>query len=124
MPAKKKTIETSVDSGSAPAAPKRRTAVRSKQSEPLTETVAAESPAAAKTRKKAAPKTAAATHKAVTRKAPVRKQAVQTAAFDVEAYRAEIEREAYFLWLNRGGFHGQANEDWLRAVETVKARKA
>lgn len=124
MPVKKKAVETLAASGTAPEAPKRRATVRSKQPKPVTEPLGAENSTLAKPRKKAAPKTAAATHKTTPRKAPVSKKAPKSANFDVEAHRAEIEREAYFLWLNRGGLHGQANEDWLRAVEIVKARKA
>lgn len=80
-----------------------------------TETAASEVKPAAKTR------SAAATHKT-----PVRRTANKAApavGIDVEAHRAEIEREAYFNWVNRGGAHGQDTTDWLRAVETVRARK-
>lgn len=82
----------------------------------------------AEVKAKAAP-TAAATHKAPARKSAAPKAAVKAAiasqpAFDESAYRAEIEHEAYLLWESRGHEHGQAHEDWVRAVEIVRARNA
>ncbi len=63
--------------------------------------------------------TAAATHKA-----PATRATKKAAApvFDIELHRAEIEREAYLLWVNRGHTHGREHEDWLSAIEIVKAR--
>jgi hypothetical protein len=122
MPAKKKLTETPLATPAA--APKRKTATRTKK----VEVPAAAAPAPevkAKTTKTAtaAPKTPAATHKSTPRKSAPRAKASPVAAFDIELHRAEIEQEAYFLWINRGGVHGHATEDWLRAVEIVKARR-
>jgi hypothetical protein len=123
MPAKK---TVSAPDAAAPA-PKRKAAPRVKKTEAAeaaVPTAAAEALAPAKRTRKTPPKpAAAATHKAPARKPAVRKPA-PAGAFDIEAHRAEIEREAYFLWLNRGGAHGYAHEDWLRAIEIVKARTA
>jgi|GEM_PF-5095961 len=71
---------------------------------------------------KASPKapTAAATHKAPARRPSAKKPAAPV--FEVEIHRAEIDREAYLLWAGRGHEHGQAREDWLAAIEIVKAR--
>jgi len=67
--------------------------------------------------------TAAATHKAPARKSAVPKsEIVRQPAFDESAHRAEIEQAAYLLWESRGYTHGQAHEDWISAVETVRAR--
>ena len=81
----------------------------------------------AEVKAKAAP-TAAATHKAPARKsapkAEVKALAALQPTFDESAFRAEIEREAYLLWEARGHEHGQAHEDWNRAVEIVRARNA
>jgi hypothetical protein len=124
MPAKKKVTEAPV---AAPAAaPKRKTATRTKKVEvPAAAAPAPEVKAKAKTTKTAtaAPKTPAATHKSTPRKAAPRAKAAAAQGFDIELHRAEIEQEAYFLWINRGGVHGHATEDWLRAVEIVKARR-
>ncbi|MCL4843422.1 MAG: DUF2934 domain-containing protein [Bryobacteraceae bacterium] len=124
MPAKKKAIEAPV---AAPAAaPKRRTAARSEKVEVAAAAVPApEVKAKSKTatKSKSAPKTPAATHKATPRKSAPRAKAATAPAFDVDQHRAEIEQEAYFLWINRGGAHGHATEDWLRAVEIVQARR-
>lgn len=38
-------------------------------------------------------------------------------AFSPARYLEDIERRAYFMWLNRGGSHGNALEDWVRAEE-------
>lgn len=42
--------------------------------------------------------------------------------FDPALHHEEIAREAYLLWLNRGGTHGRDQEDWHKAVEIVRAR--
>jgi hypothetical protein len=78
-------------------------------------------PAAAKVEKpkKPAAATAAATHKAPAKRA----EKLVDAKFDVNAHRGEIEYEAYLLWASRGHEHGQAHEDWLKAIEIVKSRK-
>ncbi len=73
--------------------------------------------------------TAAATHKAPARKPAAPKAAAKPAAtpkpaFDENDHRAEIQHEAYLLWESRGHAHGEAHEDWLRAVEVVRARHA
>lgn len=93
---------------------------------------AATKPAAKRSVKKAAaPKAAAAkqpaakgANAAATHKAPATRTAQKPAAptFDIELHRAEIEHEAYLLWINRGHAHGQEHEDWLSAIEIVKAR--
>ncbi|MBE0656292.1 MAG: DUF2934 domain-containing protein [Bryobacteraceae bacterium] len=64
--------------------------------------------------------TAAATHKATARRTATK--TVVAPAFDVDVHREEVEREAYLIWAGRGHEHGQAHEDWLRAIELVKAR--
>lgn len=87
-----------------------------------------------------AAKSSAATHKPATRKpvaakaaaaaaaapdfAPVAAPAAPVArpAFEPSAYHQEIAAEAYFQWLNRGGGDGNEREDWLRAIEIVRAR--
>lgn len=43
-------------------------------------------------------------------------------AFDPALHHEEIAREAYLLWLSRGMAHGQDQDDWHAAVETVRAR--
>lgn len=127
MPAKKKLTETAAETP-APA-PRRRATPRPKLTEPAVE-APAPAPAKpapkapAKPRKAAAPKTPAATHKAPARKVAPRKSSPAAPAFDLDRHRAEIEREAYFLWLNRGGVHGSDAQDWLDAVALVKARYA
>lgn len=108
-----------------------------KKTSPETEAVVKAAPATVETKKPAKAKSpAAATHKTPARKAPVRKSAVKavaaetqaetpvvaTVAFDAAAHHEEISREAYFLFLNRGAHHGYEHEDWLRAIEIVKAR--
>ncbi|QOY88648.1 DUF2934 domain-containing protein [Paludibaculum fermentans] len=94
------------------------------------------------TKTTAAAKSSAATHKPATRKPVAAKAAVAAAsaaapvaaavatqaapvakaAFDPRAYQQEIATEAYFQWVNRGGGDGGEREDWLRAVEIVRAR--
>jgi hypothetical protein len=65
--------------------------------------------------------TAAATHEAPAKRAATKKAAAP--GFDVELNRAEIEREAYLIWAGRGHEHGQSQQDWLAAIELVKARQ-
>ncbi|WP_321470956.1 DUF2934 domain-containing protein [uncultured Paludibaculum sp.] len=83
-------------------------------------------------------KSSAATHKATARKPAVRKTVAAAAtaspapvsspaaeakpAFDAAACQHEIATEAYYQWMNRGGGEGREQEDWLRAVEVVRAR--
>jgi Protein of unknown function (DUF2934) len=114
MPTKKSTATTTeaVKPAGKPAPAKKTTAPKS----------------APEVKAKATP-TAAATHKAPARKSAAPKAAVKPAAtpkpaFDENAYRAEIEHEAYLLWESRGHAHGEAHQDWLRAVEVVRARYA
>jgi hypothetical protein len=92
-----------------------------------TDGAAAKEPA--KTKRTASPKaaakpktekTAAATHKSPARKSPAKP--APAPEFTIELHRAEIEREAYFLFANRGYTHGDAHGDWLRAIEIVRAR--
>ncbi len=42
--------------------------------------------------------------------------------FDPALHHEEIAREAYLLWLSRGGAHGRDEEDWHKAVDIVQAR--
>lgn len=98
-----------------------------KKTSPETEAVVKAAPATAE-KKKTTTKSAKATSPAATHKTPARKPAARkaapaaTPAFDAAAHHDEIAREAYFLFLNRGAQHGHEHEDWLRAVEIVKAR--
>lgn len=118
MPSKKKTASESETA----ATPKPRARNTTSATKPLANAAEAAAPTAEK--KKAAPKprSAAATHKAPAKKS-VKKEAAPEAAFNAEEHSEEIAREAYFMWMNRGGGHGDAHEDWLRAVEIVKSRK-
>ena len=122
MPAKKKVTETP---GCARGSPKRKTATRTAKVEVRRPLPGAGSEGESEDRhkSKSAPKTPAATHKSTPRKSAPRAKAATAQGFDIELHRAEIEQEAYFLWINRGGVHGHATEDWLRAVEIVKARR-
>lgn len=106
-----------------------------KKTSPETEAVVNAVPAAVEKKKTTAKaKSAAATHKTAARKTVARKPAAKAAAaaaqaenspaqaFDAAAHHEEIAREAYFLYLDRGAHHGHEHEDWLRAIEIVKAR--
>ncbi|MBI5280090.1 MAG: DUF2934 domain-containing protein [Candidatus Solibacter usitatus] len=80
-----------------------------------------------KSRAAARTKSTAATHKAPARKPAARRSRPEApgkeiSAFDETLHQAEIAQEAYLLWLNRGASHGQAHQDWLRAIEIVRAR--
>lgn len=99
-----------------------------KKTTPETEAAVKTAPAP---KKKTVRTAAAATHKSPARKSAVKPAAkaaaasavpAETVAFDVAAHRAEIEQEAYFLFVNRGWQHGHEHADWLRAIEIVKAR--
>lgn len=114
MPTKKR-VETESTTAAAEAKPAKRATKKS-----------ASEPKAATARKPAAkpatpPVTPAATHKAPAKRTVTKKAAAP--AFDVDSHRQEIEREAYLIWVGRGHEHGQAHEDWLRAIEIVKARR-
>ena len=107
---------------------KKKTATTTETAKPAVKATPVKKTTAPEVKAKAAP-TAAATHKAPARKSAAPKAAVKAAAvrkpsFDENAFRSEIEREAYLIWESRGHAHGQAHEDWLRAVEVVRARKA
>lgn len=116
-------------------------------SDPLTargEEMAAVAPKLTRTRKAAAPegtvaseqktatpKSSAATHKAPARKAlaavagvdsPVEAVVVETTTFDISLHHAEISTEAYYHWLRRGCPQGSEHDDWLAAIEVVRAR--
>jgi len=113
-----------------------------KTSKPEIETVKSAEPAVTAKKKTTSNKTTtpAATHKApATKQSATRKSAVKAealpapavevvtatvATFDAAQHHEEISREAYFLYLGRGAGHGQEHEDWLKAVETVRARYA
>jgi hypothetical protein len=119
MPIKKKSVEMPVAAES-PAPRPRKASTRTKKAE--SPSLGAEAAPELKARRKPAAGVPAATHKVPVRKAVARKSPSKPAPFDVEAHRAEIEREAYFLWLGRGCSHGSAGEDWVKAVEIVMAR--
>ncbi|MBI5083948.1 MAG: DUF2934 domain-containing protein [Acidobacteria bacterium] len=98
----------------------------------VTETTATKpaegSAAPAKRRNSSSTKSTAATHKAPARKTAARRsvptaQEPPSPVFDETLHKAEIAHEAYMLWLKRGASHGQAHQDWLRAVEIVRARR-
>lgn len=108
-----------------------------KKTSPETEPVVKAAPTTVEKKKTTKAKSPAATHKSPARKAAPRKSEVRTAAvvemqvekvaaadtaFDAAAHHDEIAREAYYLFLNRGAHHGSGREDWLRAIEIVKAR--
>lgn len=38
--------------------------------------------------------------------------------------QTEVAREAYLLYLERGGEHGHDIEDWLRAEQILRARRS
>ena len=58
--------------------------------------------------------------------APVELVPNQPASDETRANRAptheEIARRAYELWAKRGGVGGNAQEDWLRAEQELRAR--
>jgi hypothetical protein len=58
------------------------------------------------------------------KKPPVRRAKARKsiAEFDATHRHAEIAREAYLLWLDRGCAHGGDFEDWTRAIEIVRQR--
>lgn len=103
-----------------------------KKVEIATATAAEPKPAAKRTSKKAAAAPAATTPEspakrssaAATHKAPAKRATKKLSApvFDIELHRGEIEHEAYLMWVNRGHAHGQEHDDWLAAIEIVKAR--
>ncbi len=107
MPVKKK-----VEIAAVPAA-------EPKPAKRATKKAAAAAPKATAAKTPAKSATAAATHKAPATRATKKAAA---AVFDAELHRAEIEREAYLAWVSRGHEHGQEHEDWLAAIEIVKAR--
>ncbi len=107
MPVKKK-----VEIASAPA-------VEPKPVKRVAKKAEAAAPQAASVKTPAKRPTAAATHKAPATRTTKRAAAP---AFNIELHRAEIEREAYLAWVNRGHAHGQEHDDWLAAIEIVKAR--
>lgn len=119
MPIKKNSVEKPVAAETG--APKTRKA-STRTRKPEAPSLAAEAAPELKSRRKPAAGVPAATHKVPARKAVARKPPPKPASFDVEAHRAEIEREAYLLWLGRGCAHGSAGEDWVNAVEIVKGR--
>jgi hypothetical protein len=107
MPAKKK-----VEIAPAPAAESKPAATRAVKKAAAPKAPVAKPPAAKRTN-------AAATHKSPATRATKKPAAP---AFDIELHRAEIEHEAYLLWVNRGHEHGQEHDDWLSAIEIVKTR--
>ena len=83
--------------------------------------VPAEAKAPAK--KAARPKAPAAAHKTAAKKTPARTEpAVPVIEFQIEAHRAEIERQAYFYWVERGYAPGNPSEDWVRAEAEIRQR--
>ncbi len=105
-----------------------------KKTSPATDPAVKAAAATPEKKKTVRTKAPAATHKSPARKAaaPKAAKAAATAAsaatvavaveFDVTLHHDEIAREAYFQFLNRGGYPGNEHEDWLRAIEVVKAR--
>lgn len=109
--------------------------VKAAETAPATKTKTEKSKA---TKTTTAAKSSAATHKPATRKPVAAKAAAAAAsagaiaavpaapvakgAFEPAAYHQEIATEAYFQWVNRGGGDGSEREDWLRAIEIVRAR--
>ncbi len=74
---------------------------------------------------------AAATHKSSARKtvktAPAAEPVassivVETPAFEVALYEEEIRTEAYCNWLRNGCPQGSEHQDWIGAIEIVRAR--
>jgi hypothetical protein len=74
---------------------------------------------------------AAATHKSPARKsvnaAPaaellVESSSVEKTTFDVALHQEEIRKEAYCNWLHNGCPQGSEHQDWLAAIEIVRAR--
>lgn len=111
MPTKKKVEAESIAAEPKPAKRAAKKAAPETKAAPARKT-AAKSPSK--------PVTAAATHKAPAKRPAAKKPAAPE--FSVDTYREEIEREAYLIWAGRGHEHGQAHEDWLRAIEIVKSR--
>jgi hypothetical protein len=109
MPVRKKTVP---ENGTAAAETTPKTTVRRA---PAKKTgVAAGEPAPARRR------STAATHKPNARAAAAGAEAAP--GFDPVRHAAEIQREAYFQWLNRGRQHGGDAADWFHAEQAVKAR--
>lgn len=120
MPIKKKPVESPAPPEAAAPKP-RRPAARARKNDPPA--LASGAAPVATPRGKSAAAAPAATHKVRARGAVVRGLSQKPALFDVEAHRAEIEKEAYFLWLDRGCAHENADGDWLKAIGIVKARR-
>lgn len=59
---------------------------------------------------------------AATHKAPAKRTVKAEPIFNLEAHREEIARQAYHFWLERGGAHGGAAEDWSRAETEIRRR--
>jgi hypothetical protein len=108
---------------------------------PEIETVKAAEPAATAKKKTTQSKTTtpAATHKAPATKSAPRKSAVKAqpapaevvevvastaVVFDAAQHHEEIAREAYFVYLSRGAAPGSEHDDWMKAIEVVRARHA
>jgi hypothetical protein len=78
-----------------------------------------------------APSPAAATHKSSARKSasavpaaesPIESVIVEKSAFDAALHHDEISVEAYHNWLRNGCRQDTQHQDWLAAIETVRAR--
>ncbi len=50
--------------------------------------------------------------------------AIQTERPIVDSSQAEVAKEAYALFLERGAVHGHDVEDWLRAEQFVRERRS
>jgi hypothetical protein len=50
--------------------------------------------------------------------------AVPSASPLAESSQAEVAKEAYGLFLERGGVHGHDVEDWLRAEQILRERRS
>lgn len=113
-----------------------------KTSKPEIETGKTAEPAVTAKKKSTQSKTTtpAATHKApATKQSTPRKSAVKAVStpapaaevltakavtFDPAQHHDEIACEAYFIYLSRGADQGSQHEDWLKAIEVVRARYA
>jgi hypothetical protein len=55
---------------------------------------------------------------------PAERPIVESCQAEVASSQAEVAKEAYALFLERGGEHGHDVEDWLQAEQLVRARRS
>jgi len=67
-------------------------------------------------------RTVKSTGAAATHKAPAIRAVKAEPIFKIEEHRDEIARQAYYFFLERGGSHGSAAEDWIRAEAETRRR--